>query len=116
MSERHLLLLLKDMLESIRLIGTYVDGMEIDAFLADRRTIDAVVRNIEIIGEAGNMVPEDFRLQHPEIPWKRIRGMCNRIVHEYFGIDREIVWNIVVNDLPEMGEWLETVIEEIDRE
>jgi uncharacterized protein with HEPN domain len=116
MSERHLLLLLKDMLESIRLIETYVDGMVLDAFLADRRTIDAVVRNIEIIGEAGNMVPEDFRLQHPEIPWKRIRGMRNRIVHEYFGIDREIVWNIVVNDLPEMGEWLETVIEEIDRE
>jgi uncharacterized protein with HEPN domain len=116
MSERHLLLLLKDMLESIRLIETYVNGMDFDAFLADRRTIDAVVRNIEIIGEAGNMVPEDFRLQHPEIPWKRIRGMRNRIVHEYFGIDREIVWNIVVNDLPEMGEWLETVIEEIDRE
>jgi uncharacterized protein with HEPN domain len=85
--------------------------MDLDAFLADRKTIDAVVRNIEIIGEAGNMIPEDFRIQHPEIPWRRIRGMRNRIVHEYFGIDNEIVWNIVVNDLPEMGEWLETVIE-----
>ncbi len=114
MSERHLQLLLNDMLESIRLIETYVDRMDFDAFLADRKTIDAVVRNIELIGEAGNMVPEDFRLQNPEIPWKRIRGMRNRVVHEHFGIDNGIVWNIVTNDLPEMGEWLETVVDGAD--
>ena len=80
--------------------------------MSDDKTIDAVVRNFEIIGEAANRIDSDFRDQNPEIEWKRIRGFRNRIVHDYFGIDYEIVWNIIESYLDELIEWLEKLTEE----
>jgi uncharacterized protein with HEPN domain len=65
-----------------------------DDFIKDSKTIDAVIRNFEIIGEAANRLPESYKEIHPEIDWHRIRGFRNRIVHDYMGIDFEIVWAI----------------------
>jgi uncharacterized protein with HEPN domain len=73
--------------------------MTFDEFLADPKTIDAVIRNFEINGEAANRLPELFKDQHTEIDWHRIRGFRNRIVHDYMGIDYEIVWEIKSNYL-----------------
>ena len=73
--------------------------------------MDAVVRNFEIIGEAANRVDTDFRDSNPEIEWKRIRGFRNRIVHDYFGIDYEIVWQIIDEYLDELIGWLETLVD-----
>ncbi len=99
MSKRDHFLLIEDMYESAIKIQKYTDGQDFDSFLKDDKTIDAVIRNFEIIGEAANRVDPGFRQKHPEIDWKRIRGFRNRIVHDYFGIDYEIVWSIIENDL-----------------
>jgi uncharacterized protein with HEPN domain len=71
-----------------------------DTFFTDRKTVDSVVRNLEVIGEATNRLPEDFRDQNPTIPWRRIIGLRHRIVHEYFDVDLALVWEIVQGELP----------------
>ncbi|RME23459.1 MAG: DUF86 domain-containing protein [Deltaproteobacteria bacterium] len=100
MSHRPITLLLSDIIESIEKIERYVSALSYDGFIADEKTIDAVVRNLEIIGEASNRLPESFQAQHPEIEWRRIVGLRNRIVHAYFGLDLEIIWEILQNELP----------------
>ena len=73
--------------------------MDAKSFEKDNKTVDAVVRNLEIIGEASNRLPEDFKSKHAEIEWHKIIGMRHRIVHDYFGIDLELVWQISKHDL-----------------
>ena len=92
MSKRQPELLIEDIIESGTKIFAYTQSLSFDDFISDDTTVDAVIRNFEIIGEAANKLPEDFRDNHPEIDWYRIRGFRNRIVHEYFGIDHNIVW------------------------
>lgn len=75
-----------------------------ESFLNDEKTVDAVVRNLEIIGEAANRLPDDFKIQHTDIEWRRIIGLRNRIVHRYFGIDLDIIWEILKNELPAFKE------------
>jgi uncharacterized protein with HEPN domain len=113
MSKRDNILLLEDMLQSALKIKQYTDNLDYDAFISDDKTIDAVVRNFEIIGEAANRIDPDFRANNPEIEWKRIRGFRNRIIHDYFGIDYEIVWTIIESYLDELIDWLETLIADI---
>jgi uncharacterized protein with HEPN domain len=110
MSKRDVILLLEDMLQSAQKIKRYTNGLDYQLFLSDEKTIDAVVRNFEIIGEAANRIDEDFREKFPEIEWKRIRGFRNRIVHEYFGIDHEIVWNIIETYLDELISYIGNII------
>jgi len=87
-------LLVEDILESCNKIMDYTDGLSFEEFSADPKTVDAVIRNFEIIGEAANRLPEEFKNLHPDIDWFRIKGFRNRIVHDYFGIDYSIVWQI----------------------
>ncbi len=110
MSNRDLILLLEDMLESALKIKRYTANLDFESFINDEKTIDAVVRNFEIIGEAANRTDPDFSTINPEIEWKRIRGFRNRIVHDYFGIDYEIVWTIVENDIEELIDQIEILI------
>lgn len=100
MSSRSPELLIEDILESARKIQRYTAGMTFDQFVLDEKTVDAVVRNFEIIGEASGRLPLDFRDSNSQIDWPRIRGFRNRIVHDYFGVDHSIVWNIIENFLP----------------
>ena len=93
--------LLQDIHEAISKIARYCTGMDRESFLADDKTADAVVRNIEIIGEAVKQLPVNFKDQHPGIPWNQIAGLRNRIVHDYAGVDLEIIWEVVQNALPE---------------
>ena len=90
------------MKEAAEKILKYTKGLSFEDFLADDKTIDAVVRNFEIIGEASLRIDEDFRFEHPQIEWKKLRGFRNWIVHDYFGIDYEIVWSILTQDLEEL--------------
>ncbi|HVW98840.1 MAG TPA: DUF86 domain-containing protein [Candidatus Babeliaceae bacterium] len=101
MSERTPALLTEDMIASGNKIISYTEGISFEDFVADDKTADAVIRNFEIIGEAANRLPETFKEKHPEIDWHRIRGFRNRIVHDYFGIDYSIVWQIKETFLPE---------------
>jgi uncharacterized protein with HEPN domain len=77
--------------------------------MSDTKTIDAVARNFEVIGEAASRLPSDFKENLKDIPWTRISGLRNRIIHEYFGIDYEVVWNIRNNFLPELIEKLQNL-------
>jgi uncharacterized protein with HEPN domain len=92
MSKREPGLLIEDIIEAPHKILEYTSGMSFDEFSKDSKTIDAVIRNFEIIGEAANRFDQDFKEQHNEIDWARLRGFRNRIVHHYFGIDHSIVW------------------------
>lgn len=99
MSKRDNLLLLKDMFEAVGKIISYTQGMTFKDFEKDDKTVDAVIRNFEIIGEAANRLEEPFKKANPEISWDKMRGFRNRIIHEYFGIDLEIVWQIIEDDI-----------------
>ena len=113
MSKRDLKLLLEDMLESSLKIRRYTENLNYDSFIQDDKTIDAVIRNFEIIGEAANRLNPDYRLNNLIIDWKRIRGFRNRIVHNYFGVDYEIVWSIIENDLDELISNLSSLIRDL---
>lgn len=102
MSKRDDTLLISDIIESGNKILDYTATLSFDEFVSDAKTVDAVIRNFEIIGEAANRLAEEFKDSHPEIDWHRIRGFRNRIVHHYFGIDYSIVWQIKVSYLPEL--------------
>ena len=114
MSKRSLKLLVEDIWESIEKIERYVEGMTQDNFQSDEKTTDAVVRNLEIIGEAAARLPEDFTNRHAEIEWIKIIGLRNRIVHEYFGVDLQIIWQILKKDLPVFKESLKNIRSELN--
>lgn len=100
MSRRPVNLLLDDIREAIEKIARYTGGLSFDAFTQDEKTVDAVVRNLEIIGEAAHRLPGEFKEEHSEIEWYKVVGLRNRIVHEYFGIDLELIWQILHRELP----------------
>ncbi len=102
MSKRSNYLLIADMLDSAHKILNYTQGMTFDVFMLDEKTKDAVIRNFEIVGEAANHVEMSFKAKHPEVPWNRLRGFRNRIVHDYMGIDYEIVWEIIHADVDQL--------------
>lgn len=88
-----------DMLGSILVIRSYTAGLSMDAFRADRKTVDATVRNIEIIGEAASAVPHDVRKRYPNIPWRDIRSMRNILAHGYFEVDVTIAFMVATTDI-----------------
>ncbi len=102
MSKRAPNLLVEDILDSANKILDYTKDLSFQEFIKDGKTIDAVIRNFEIIGEAANRLTEDFKDKHTNIDWYRIRGFRNRIVHDYFGIDYSIVWEIKELFLPNL--------------
>ena len=104
-------LFIEDIMESATRITKYVKGLSFDDFTRDDKTIDAVVRNLEIIGEASKNIPEWLKAKYPNLPWKEIIGMRDKIAHEYFGIDYEILWEIVTKDLPELESQIKEVMQ-----
>jgi uncharacterized protein with HEPN domain len=115
MSKRDTLLLIEDMLQSSLKIKKYTAGLNFESFSEDEKTIDAVVRNFEVNGEAANRIDENYRISNPQIEWVRIRGFRNRIVHEYFGIDLSIVWEIIQSYLEKLILDLNEIIVKIQR-
>jgi uncharacterized protein with HEPN domain len=102
MSKRAAILLIEDIIESANKIIAYTDNMSFDEFTNDNKTIDAVIRNFEVIGEAANRLPDEYKEENKFIDWHKIRGFRNRIVHDYMGIDYSIVWEIRNNFLLEL--------------
>ena len=93
-------------LDAIKRINRYMDSQTFESFTADDMRYYAVVKNIEIIGEAANMLTFSFREANSHIPWKSICGMRNYIVHEYFAVDERVVWEVVTSDLPKLYDQL----------
>lgn len=99
--------LVDDMKAAIASIFEYTDGLNYEAFLADNRTKDAVVRNLEVLGESSKNVSKPFKQRHSQIPWKNLAMVRDRLIHHYFGVNYEIVWTIISDRLPEVLEKLE---------
>ena len=95
---------LEHILQAIERIKRYTLGISFDEFIANDMMYYAVVKNIEILGEASNMLTEEFRSKHSQTPWKQVNGMRNYIVHEYFQVDNNVVWDVITNDLPVLKE------------
>lgn len=104
MSKRDAKLLLSDILDAVDKIKKYTVGLNYDSFIADSKTLDAVIRNFEVIGEAANRLPFEFKEKHDAVDWSRIIGFGNRIVHDYMGVDYKIVWTIIERDIDRLSE------------
>jgi len=100
MSRRTPKLLLEDILDSGQRIIEYTKDITFEEFQTDNKTIDAVIRNYEIIGEASNLLPDEIKEKYTEVDWTRMRGFRNRIVHDYFGVDLQIIWKITFDQIP----------------
>ena len=99
---RDLSIYILDIIAASDKVRRYTAGMTRDQLLADDRTYDAVLRNLEIIGEAAKHLPQDVRQEMPSIPWTKIAGMRDILAHVYFGVDPDIVWDVVENKVPEL--------------
>lgn len=93
---------IKDIEQSIDRIATYIDGIDFEAFSGDRKTVDAVIHNVQIIGEAAIALPDAVASRYPAVPWANIRAMRHILVHGYFAVDLEIVWSTAKHRLPEL--------------
>lgn len=93
---------IQDILDSIQDIENFIQGMNYEEFRDDRKTINAVIRSIEIIGEASKKIPKSLRDSQPEIPWKKMAGMRDKLTHAYFGIDLEIIWKVVSEEIKQI--------------
>ena len=101
---------IEDIIEAADAIAGYVQGLSYEEFAGDRKTVDAVVRNLEVIGEAARHVPEEVRARFPELPWSDMADTRNVLIHEYFGVDLAILWKTASVDLPAILPALERVI------
>ena len=102
MSKREIRAILEDIIDCIERIAIYVGNMSYDEFMADSKTQDAVIRNLEIIGEAVKQLPKNFTNAHNDIPWREISGTRDRLIHDYTGVNYDIVWVVIANDLPSL--------------
>jgi uncharacterized protein with HEPN domain len=105
-------LFLEDILNCIKKIKIYAEGMNFQDFLKDEKSIDAITRNFEIIGEAISNLPQDFKDKYKHIPWRTIKDMRNSIVHQYWKIDLEIEWEIIQNKLDILEKQINSILNE----
>jgi len=102
---------IEDIVASIEKIQAYIQTMTYEQFRADNKTVDAVIRNLEVIGEAAGHIPLDIQEKYPELAWLEMRGMRNIVAHEYFGVSLPIVWHTIKHDLQPLAEGLRLILQ-----
>lgn len=102
---------LEDMNLAMERIAEYTQGFSLSKFKEDYKTVDAVIRNFEIIGEASKNLPNEIKKKHPKVPWSEMYVLRNKVSHEYFGIDYEIIWDVATNYLPENKKQIEVILD-----
>jgi len=110
MSKREWRLYVEDVQESLGRIQEYVEGMTFEQFRGDNKTVDAVTRNFEIIGEASKFIPETVKEANPDVDWQGLVGLRNRIAHEYFVISVSVIWHIIEKELPAFEEQMKKIL------
>ncbi len=115
-AKRGAILRISDMIDAINMIETYTSGFDLKRFSDDRLTQDAVIRNVEIIGEAAKNIPEEICLKAPSIAWREVKAIRDVIAHNYFGIKIETVWAVVVEEIPILRTALEKLLSDIKKE
>ena len=101
-----------DIVDAIQKVEQFIQGMTLNQFLADEKTSFAVIRALEIIGEATKKIPNEIRTMHSDIPWKEMAGIRDKLVHDYFGVDLEVVWNTASDDLLGLKEKIQKAIQQ----
>lgn len=113
MSKRTIKLYLEDIKDSIGKIEKYTKGLDLDKFSKNTMLLDAVVRNLSIIGEAVRSIPKEIKVKYPDVAWKEIKGMRNKVIHEYFGIDEDILWETIKKDIPIFKKQIAKLLQDI---
>ena len=112
MPRRSWRLRVEDTLQAIDRIRGYVSALDREGFFGDQRTVDAVIRNLEVVGEAARHIPEEIQARYPSLPWNEMRSMRNLLAHAYFLVDLDVVWKTVQDDLPEIEPMLQRILDE----
>ena len=111
---RNVLLYIKDILQNMQDSEEFIRNMSYEQFLGDKRTFNAVVRSLEVMGEAAKNVPDEVRAKYPMVPWKEMAGMRDKVIHFYFGVDREAVWLAVHDRIPAVKPLIERILHDLE--
>ena len=113
MSKRIPNLYFEDILTAIKDIKEFTKGMTFESFEEDKKTVQAVTRSLEIIGEAANAIPQELKSKYTNLPWRDMISLRNKVLHEYFGVDTEILWQTITEDLLPLKQKVEKLLEEL---
>lgn len=112
--KRELLDYIYDILDAIKEVEEFTQGMNFEGIARDKKTVNAVIRSLEVIGEAAKKIPVNVRKKYLNVPWKRMAGMRDKLIHEYHGIDLEIIWTVVTEELPPVKSEIEKVLKDME--
>jgi len=111
--KRNILVFIDDIIEAIESIEEYIEGHTFDSFQTNKMLFDAVVRNLEVIGEASKSIPDEIRDRYDDVPWQRMVGLRNILIHEYFGVNKQVIWKIVSENIPEIKPKMKRLLDEL---